>query len=310
MSPTPSPNPRRRNSGTRDVFAERFARYRQRLSPSFRRVAEFIDANRVDVLTFSAIELGRAAGTSDATVIRAVQALGFHGLHDLRAELSACLTGRDTPADNLTRTWAELGENAEAAMDEVIASLADAQAALDAGGAMRDAMMDALRVLHLADRIAVFGVGPTAHVAAHFAARLRRKGRSSLVLDQMGAGLADQLLDLSAGDAVVMLSFGRSYREAEATIFEARRQNLPIVLVTDLPEEKTARASTVVLEIPRGRSGRVASHVPTLACLEMLLLGLATTGREISIHALEELERLRELTRPGRRAISDPRADI
>lgn len=286
---------------TRDVFAERHARCRDRLSPSLKRVAEFIEANRIEVLTLSALDLGRAIGTSDATVVRAVQALGFDGLQDLRTELAASYSGRNAPADNLTRTWADVGESAEAAMDEVVASLADALAALREGP-LRGVMLEALKVLHVAERIAVFGVGPTAHIAAYFAARLRRKGRRQLVLDQMGAALADQLLDLEAGDAVLMLAYGKSYREAEATIFEARRQQIPVVLVTDAPDEKTARAATVVLPVPRGRSGRVALHGPTVACLEMLLLGLATTGRETAITALGELERLRETTRTARRA--------
>ncbi len=76
---------------------------------------------------------------------------------------------------------------------------------------------------------------------------------------------------------------------------------LPVVLVTDSPVEKTARSATVVLAVPRGRSGRVALHGTTVACLEMLLLGLATTGRETAISALGELDRLRETTLPRRR---------
>lgn len=283
------------------MFAERYARHRDRLSPAFGRVAAFIDANRLDVMTSSALDLARAIGTSDATVVRAVQALGFQGLHDLRTELAASYGGRNAPADNLTRTWADVGESAEAAMDDVLDSLAGALDSLRAGP-VRRAMPEALKILHVANRIVVFGLGPTAHIAAYFAARLRRKGRRQMVLDRTGTELADQLLELETGDAILMLAYGKTYREAEATIFEARRLHLPVVLVTDCPGEKPARLATTVLTVPRGRSGHVALHGATLACLEMLLLGLATTGRDAALATLGELDRLREATRPARRA--------
>lgn len=282
------------------MFAERYARRCGRLSPAFQRVAAYIDANPMDVLAFSAVDLARAIGTSDATVVRAVQALGFTGLADLRAELAGSWKGRNAPAENLNRTWSDVGESAQGAMDSVLDSVA---AGLDLlrSGAIHDVMLEALRTLHVANRIVVFGVGPTAHIAAYFAARLRRKGRRQLVLDRTGAGLADQLLDLAKDDALLMLTYGKAYREAEVTIFEARRLHIPIVLITDSPQEKPARLATVVLPVPRGRSLHVALHATTLACLEMLLLGLATTGRDMSVTALGELDRLRRATRPARR---------
>lgn len=284
----------------RDIFAERYARSRDRLSPALKRVAAFIDTNRIDVITLSAVDLGRAIGTSDATVVRAVQALGFEGLHDLRAELAASYGGRNAPVDNLSRTWSDVGDSAEAAMDDVLESLAGALASLRTEP-LRPAMTEALKILHVAQRIAVFGLGPTAHIAAYFAVRLRRKGRRQVVLDRTGTGLADQLLELARGDAVLMLAYGKPYREADATMHEARRLQLPVVLVTDAPADNLARDATVVLTVPRGRSGRVALHGTTVACLEMLLLGLATTARSTALSALEELDRLRDATRPARR---------
>lgn len=286
----------------RDIFAERYVRRRDRLSPSFRRVAEFIAANRIEVLTFSALELGKAIGTSDATVVRAVQALGFEGLHDLRTELAASYDGRNTPADNLTRTWANVGETTEAAMDDVLASLSDALDMLRTDR-MRAALLEALKILHVANRIAVFGVGTTAHIAAYFAARLRRKGRRQLVLDQTGASLADQLLELERGDAVLMMAYGTPYREAEATVLEARRQQLPLVLITDSLQGSLGRHAAAILPVPRGRSEGIALHGATVACLEMLLLGLATSDQDAALGALRELDRLRKTTRPTRRAM-------
>ena len=57
----------------------------QQLGAAGLRVAKFIDENRQIVLASSAAALGARIGTSDATVLRTIQTLGFAGLADLKA---------------------------------------------------------------------------------------------------------------------------------------------------------------------------------------------------------------------------------
>lgn len=280
----------------RDVFSDRYARRREMLSPSYRRVAAFIDANRLAVLTSSAADLAREIGTSDATVIRAVQALGFGGLHDLRNEIAASYGKRDTPVENLQRTLADTSESVEAALDSVLDTFVTGLDFLRTT-AFRQHVMAALDTLHAARRVVVFGVGPTAHIAAYFAARLRRKGKRQAVLDRTGAELADQLLALEPGDALFMLAYGKPYVEAELAVTEARRRRMPVILLTDAGDTEFARRMNVVLTVPRGCDERIALHGVTVLCLEMLLLGLATSDSRTAVFTLGELERLRKAAR-------------
>lgn len=291
---------RRTSAGkARDVFAHRYAQRYEALSPSYQRVAAFIDANRLTVLTSSAIDIARAIGTSDATVVRAVQALGFSGLQDLRQQLAASYSRSGTPVDNLKRTLAETSESVETAQDALLEIYAAGLEAVQSAD-FRQRAHAALNVLHAAQRIAVFGIGPTAHIAAYFAARLRRKGIRQTVIDKTGSALADQLLELMPGDCLLMLAYGTPYREAHATFAEARRLNLPVVFITDTTDTDLAHRSKVVLSVPRGRSNQMALHGVTMFCMEMLLLGLATLDSQTAIRTLTELERLRATVRPGR----------
>lgn len=284
---------------SRDVFRDRFERRRDRLSPAFLRVAGYIDQNRLIVLTSSALEIARAAGTSDATVVRAVQALGFSGLQELRRELAKSFGQRTSPADNLRRSLEDVAER----IDDAVGMLLDVYAAgVEAMRAdqFRASLMKALEILHDARRIVVFGIGPTSHIAAYFAARLARKGRRQQVIDKTGSGLADQLLELAPGDAVLMLSYGALYKEADVTLVEARRLRLPVVLVTDTEQSEISGRVQVVLSVPRGQSERIALHSVTVLCLEMLLVGLASGDPDKALSSLTELERLRQMMKSGR----------
>ncbi len=279
----------------RDRFSEQYRRRRSDLSPALRTVADFIDRNRVEAMTCSAFELAAAIGTSDATVIRTVQALGFTGLAELRRELAVLFGEGNTLADNLSRSLSDIDANAEDAVGSVLLELEKAIAALRRTEARRQ-ITEALECLHVAKRIALYGVGPSSHLAAYFGIRLRRQGRKQFLLTERGAGLADQLLELEPGDTLLMLAYGSAYPEAEATIAEARQMRIPIVLISDSLDEKLARQADVVVRVARGRSERFSLHGATLACLEALLLGLAAADQSQAVASLERLLVLLEAT--------------
>lgn len=279
-----------------DLFGARLAAHAGALPPACRRVAHYIDNNRTGVLASSAAELAARAGTSDATVIRTVQALGFAGLGALKQALLASAERSSGPADAMRRTLGEVGEDTSRAIGSVFEVHEEALDGLRPA-AVRDQIAAAVAALHSARRIAIFGIGPSAALSTYVSLLLTRIGRHSLALNVSGAMLADQLLDLRPDDALLVLAYGRAYPEVIAVFDEARRLALPIVLLTDSLDRKLARFATVVLPARRGRAERVALHGATLVCLEALVLGLAAAGKAGAIATLERLNRLRSATR-------------
>jgi DNA-binding MurR/RpiR family transcriptional regulator len=285
-----------------DPFGDRLRAGGRSLSPSALRVVKFIDRNRIAALASSAMELAACTGTSDATVVRAVQALGFEGLPELKQALASSLKQRSTPADDMRRTMADVGDAVERAIDDVIETHRVAIEGLRSPD-IRQKVADAVSTLHRADRIVTFGIGPSALLARYVALLLSRCGRRARSLDATGIALADQLLDLREGDALLVLAYGRPYREVTATFAVARRLHLPIVLVTDSLDWKLARRADVVIQAQRGRAGRVALHGTTLVALEAIVLGLAASQQERAVGALQRLNDLRE-------AVGGIRADL
>jgi hypothetical protein len=83
-------------------------RANQQLGAAGRRVARFISENRQVVLASSAAALGDRTGTSDATVVRTIQTLGFAGLGDLKRAILNSIGHVSTPADDMRRTLGDL----------------------------------------------------------------------------------------------------------------------------------------------------------------------------------------------------------
>jgi DNA-binding MurR/RpiR family transcriptional regulator len=276
-----------------DLFARRLSERRAGLTAATLRVLRFIDQNRIATLANSAAELAQRTQTSDATVIRAVQALGFSGLPELRQALSGSLQRGSTLADGMRRTLEEVGESADRAISLGLDTNRDGLELLRSDET-RAKISAAVSLLHPAERIVLFGIGPSAPLAHYSSVLLRRSGRRTDVLDRTGIGLADQLLDLRPTDALLVLAYGRAYREVVTVLDEAARLGVPVALITDTLEGKLAARAQVVIPAQRGLAERVALHGTTLICLEALVLGLAASAKDQAVATLERLNELRQ----------------
>jgi DNA-binding MurR/RpiR family transcriptional regulator len=266
----------------------------QQLGAAGLRVAKFIDENRQIVLASSAAALGARIGTSDATVLRTIQTLGFAGLADLKAAILGSEPA-STPADDMRRTLIDLDKATGQALDGILQAHADGLDVLRSEKC-RTQIAASVRVLDAASRIAVFGIGPSSALATYVSVLLARNGRRSRTINATGSMLADQLLDLGNGDVLLILAYGRLYREVKAVFAEARALHLPTVLVTEADDTPLAKLADVCVAIPRGRPGQVALHGATLVGLEALVLSLAAAKPEAALCSLDNLNRLRRAT--------------
>ncbi|WP_198167824.1 MurR/RpiR family transcriptional regulator [Ketogulonicigenium robustum] len=261
------------------------------LSPTLARAVAYFDLNRVAVISASAIDLANAIGTSDATVIRAARVLGYGGLSALKRALAAEMAAR-SPAQDLQTTLDTPRDSLSCAMrDGILAGLGyiERLAAPQAAAAMTAIASQ----LHHANRIALFGMGPTAALVDYAAQRLTRGGRRVITLTASGAGLADQLLAMRAGDGVLAFSHGAPYREVDVALSEAARLGCPTFLATDNAQSQLIPRVQGHIVIARRGSHRVALNTAILAFIEALDIGLATLGQQASIAQLQRLEGLR-----------------
>jgi DNA-binding MurR/RpiR family transcriptional regulator len=278
----------------------KLAEARPRLAAAGLRVANFIDQNRQIVLASSAASLGTRIGTSDATVLRTVQSLGFPSLAELKAAILES-GSVSTPADDMRRSLIDLKQTAGEALDEILRTHAEGMAVLHSAKC-RAQIAAAVQRLDGAARIAVFGIGPSAAIASYISTLLARSGRLTRTINATGSMLADQLLDLHSGDALLILAYGRLYREVRAVFSEAKALGLSTVLITEADDTPLSRMADVCIAIPRGRPGRMALHGVTLVGLESLVFSLAAANPAAALASLDNLNRLRRATEAQDRA--------
>jgi DNA-binding MurR/RpiR family transcriptional regulator len=259
------------------------------LSPKERAVADFYSDHLEEAAFLSAAEIAARLGTSDATVVRAVKALGYSGIPELRRELIDGLRARATPAVRLGRSLEDVGEDPLGHVIDLEIGLLEGARAIP-----RVDFDRAVDLLASADRIVAFGLGPSGPLVEYFALRLVRFGHPATPIIESGLRLADSLLGVRRGDALLLIVHERLDSSAGAMLERANELRIPVVLLTDTLHGRLVGRIDVSLLSPRSRGGSLTSTAATIAILEALLLAIAGRDRGRSLAALSELNELRK----------------
>jgi len=274
------------------TFDERAATSLQQLRPAEAQVVNYFREHREEVMVAPAIVLASRIGTSDASVIRAVKALGYRSLDDLRQNLAAEIRQDLSPASRLSRTLGEMSRDADSPLDMVLAihvkGLEDLKR--DVSPSL---FRSAVKQIATAARVAVFGLGPSSAMADYLSIQLNRFGVDSFSLTHTGLLLADELRRLKKGDLVIILAYSRVYPELEALLGRATILGLSTILVSDTLGNTLRKRIDLVLPVERGRTDQLSMHTTTLALFEALLVGIAAERPAETMASLELLNELR-----------------
>jgi DNA-binding MurR/RpiR family transcriptional regulator len=274
------------------TFDERVAAHFDLLGAAEQGVIRFFQENREEVLVASASALASRAGTSDATVIRATQALGYSGMGELRRQLASELRQRLSPEARMARTLRELGDDPASGFGATLDIHLEALESL-----RRDITPDLFRKaverIATARRVFIFGIGPSSAMAEYFAIQLGRIGIDGIGLTETGLLLADGLHRLRKGDLVIALAYGRIYREIDALLTRVDRLGLRTILLTDTLGAALRGRIDLVLPVARGKVDMLSMHTATLGLIEALLVGVAARRPTETLASLKQLNELR-----------------
>lgn len=259
------------------------------LAPAEQRIARFFIDKKQAVLLNSAAQIAQLAGASDATVVRTARSLGFESLSALRAALLSELTGMPSPGDRMERTLAETGGDALRHVmgihEKALEALRDEQFAVS--------FERCIGILADAARRHVFGIGPSGAMADYASLQFNRIGLPTNALSVSGIALADRLLWLGKGDAVLVMAYAPLYREVEILLDQAARHDVPVILISDDLGPLVAGKVAEILPLPRGNADHLAMHGGTMVLIEAMIVALAARNREAALDSLDQLSMLR-----------------
>lgn len=263
-------------------------------SPAVRGVCRCLSAITAEQLLYmSAQEIGAEAKTSNATVIRALQGLGYSGLAELKGLVAAPFTSHIAPEERARQRVESTGGDLEEVWQRVV------QESLDRIELLRDkfAAADfehAVRLIMDARQTWAYGFGASYIAAEHLALKLRRRGRRARSVHSAGFRLADDLLDIERGEVVVVFAPGRLLTDVEVLMDRARTVGAKIILVSDQLVDELAGDVTVALHAPNTPTGMTGEPLTALVVADALAQAVAVSDRERTVETSHTLTALRQ----------------
>lgn len=277
-----------------DVLRTRIAEAWGSISKAERTVCSFLLKSSPEHLIYaSAATLGAESGTSNATIVRTFQKLGYSGFSDLKRELAAPFTSSVPPEERLKQRIAHLGDSMRTNADSVWTE-AEELIALTRETLELEELSISIDVIARARRTFVYGIGLSSVAALHLSMRLRRIGVDSSHLHDDGFLLADQLLPMSGDDVLVMFVPGRLTPVIDSLIEHARALGCPVVFCTDELEESLKGRAAAVLKVPRTPTGISDENFIALLVSDTLLQGITVVMPESALSASHSLTILRQ----------------
>lgn len=264
------------------------------MSRAERRVAEYLRDHAEDVIFATAEQIGTAADTSDATVVRTAKTLGYSGLLELKYSLGQQVLGATKPSIRLRNRIMQAGTETQSifahVFDEAGERLTETRRLLDPADFERavDAFVNAREVLAI-------GYGPSESVADYLVLRLNRFGRRARATGMSGFRLADDLMALTSDDLVAIYLPGRRLKEIDVVLDHTVGLGAKSVLFSYMLREELGDRVDIVLPAIHSASGFSGETLSSQVLTDAVLLGVAARDRD---RATGQSELLNQLRRP------------
>ncbi len=273
-------------------FQELLINNRVRLTPSQRRIMQYIMDNYEEAIFLTASQLAQSVGVSEATVVRLAQALGFDGYPGMQKKFREGLQNRLSTVTRLEHAVdhvRQVGDVVVKVLQEDIQNLSETLRNLPIE-VFEQAVVD----MEKAKRIFVVGLRGAHAPALTLATYLRFLGKQAQLLVPGHGELWDIVQGLGKTDLVVGISFPR-YTSVTVEILEhARRQRARVGAITDSPLSPLARHAHWVLTAQCRLDSFIESFTAATSLINALLTAMSIQKPGKTLRILREREALWE----------------
>lgn len=240
----------------------------------------------------SAAELGAQSRTSNASVVRTLQTLGYSGLSELKHEVAAPFSSSVAPDIRLRQRLEHVGQDLQQIQREI---WAEASELVELGSRANDdaRYSDAVNLIVHADTVYCYGLGASGIASEHLALRLRRIGVPTRRLTTDGFKLADEVMSLGSRDVLVIFAPGRVTRDIEALLDHAQLVGSSVLLITDELLEQLAPRVTAALIAPHTPTGLTAEGLSGILVSDVLVQAVSAVGPDKALRSSQRLNDLR-----------------
>ena len=240
------------------------------------RIAQFAMLNAADFLQLDARQIGYQCGTSEATVVRFCQRVGYKGLSEMKKVLSLELAAAMFSSQPVVRA-VDKDAVSERIFSDCIFALKDTISCVD-----RVTLEQTANAIARSESLYLFGAGGSAHIAQEAALKFVTLGfRTIAFVDPIQQMAAARLVTPS--DVAIAVTYSGNQAEVARALQSARERKAFCVCITSFEESLISKSAERLLLISRPAEsfrGQTGPHrVAQIALLDALAVRAAEVKR-------------------------------
>jgi DNA-binding MurR/RpiR family transcriptional regulator len=269
----------------------------QDLSPSEKRVAQYILDNPADISHLSIGELADKSGSSEATVVRLCKILGYNGYKDFKISITKDIAymSRDDedeqytdvePGDELKSIIQNISYNNKKSIDDTLQIIS------------YKAIEDTVEAIATAQRIEFYGVGASYIIAFDAVQKFSRINKIALSYPDPHLQIASAA-NLKKGDVAIAISYSGETKDTYDSICVAKESGAKTISITKFGQSSISDVCDINLFVSAPeisiRSGAMSSRIAQLNVIDVLFAGVASKSFEqIKKHLNKTRKAIRE----------------
>lgn len=260
------------------------------LRPSEQRIAKLFLADPGSTAELSIAKLAEQCQTSKTSVVRFCRQLGYDHLNDLRMDVLREITRESFSTAGLPDVSGDIDRSDD--LTDVVAkvsfaetlSIADTAKMLDV-----DALAQAVRAVHAAQRIDVFGIGASSVVGLDLQQKLIRIGRTALTWSDAHAAWTSAAT-LGPDAVAIAVSHSGATPDTIGYLRLAHQAGATTIALTNHARAPLTEHADIVLTTAARetafRSGALGSRIAQLMVVDCLFVGVAQASYDRSMAAI------------------------
>ncbi|HXF33558.1 MAG TPA: MurR/RpiR family transcriptional regulator [Candidatus Acidoferrales bacterium] len=255
------------------------------------RVADFILKHPEELIYLTVTELAERTNTSESTVVRLCQKIGYKGYQEFKimlardlVEPNATIYEQIEPGDPLTQIKSKVFQANAQALADTMEVLVDSELEL------------AVNAIRHAHKLQIYGIGGSAPIAADAYHKFLRLGLAAVALSD-GDMMAMSSALLGKGDVALGISHTGASRDVCDALENARANGATTICITHRSTSPITKVADIKLftaaKETAFRSDALSSRIAQLSIVDTLYVGIAFADYD---RALEMIQRTREST--------------
>ncbi len=275
--------------GAQTPLEERFTEARTNLSTSRQRLLRRILDEPHETYFLSSREMARRYEVDSATIVRAVQAMGYQKFADFAHDLRNHFVTQITPYTAMKAAAQKnrsVADYVHQSINQDLENLNALKTSLDV-----NKIVELAKQIHRTRRIIVVGIDFAASLAMSLAYGLVRLGCDAEAPTGSTGVVQNKIKIMTEKDLLVAISFGQGLRETVEAVQRARRQGVPTFGITDGDKTPIARFCDQYIIASIARASFLDSYVASVAAINAILIACAHSQPKRALELLAQTEK-------------------